>query len=292
MITRRISNHLAMLMVAGTLAAVPSQALTIHPAQTATTLTQPEADSLAFMREEEKMARDVYLAMHELWGSQVFANIAASEQRHMNAVKYLLDAYGLEDPASGEVGVFANPEIQALYGQLIAKGSQSALEAFKTGALIEEVDIADLTECLESAEQADIRRVYENLLAGSHNHLRAFVRNIEILGETYSAQEMPQAAVDEILAGSNQMGQGRGRGRGQGMGQGRGRGMGQGCALGRECDFSQTQGLGRGRRGSGARGGNGDLTNCDGECLLQTPLAGNGTGKRGRQNGRRGSGRR
>ncbi len=62
-------------------------------------LTAAEEEGLLFMREEEKLARDVYLVLFDKWGLRVFENIAESEQRHMDAVLYLLGKYGLDDPA-------------------------------------------------------------------------------------------------------------------------------------------------------------------------------------------------
>lgn len=37
-----------------------------------------ETDGLIFMREEEKLARDVYIAMYDNWGQRVFNNILGS----------------------------------------------------------------------------------------------------------------------------------------------------------------------------------------------------------------------
>jgi len=140
-------------------------------------LTAAEAATLGFMREEEKLARDVYLRMYELWSSQIFANIAVSEQRHMDALLTQLQKYNLPDPAQDQ-GVFTNPELQALYDQLIALGSQSELDALQVGVLIEETDIEDLLAALEGTTTASLRQVYTNLLRGSENHLAAFTANI------------------------------------------------------------------------------------------------------------------
>lgn len=49
------------------------------------------------MREEEKLARDVYLTFGEKWGLTLFTNIAKSEQTHTDAVKTLLDRYEIKD---------------------------------------------------------------------------------------------------------------------------------------------------------------------------------------------------
>ncbi len=61
-------------------------------------LSQEEIDDLVYLREEEKLARDVYLHLYNTWGQWIFENIAASEQQHMDAVKTLLDRYGIHDP--------------------------------------------------------------------------------------------------------------------------------------------------------------------------------------------------
>lgn len=149
-----------------------------------------EHSSLLFMREEEKVARDVYLKLHALWGAQVFGNISASEQHHMDAILTLLDRYGLEDPAAGkDIGEFTNADLQKLYDDLWVRGSASLEEALRVGALIEEVDIQDLKNAINSSvDNQDIAYVYEQLKKGSVNHLNAFVTNLTRLGITYEAQ--------------------------------------------------------------------------------------------------------
>ena len=153
-------------------------------------LTQAEANDLLFMREEEKVAHDDYITVYAVWGGRVFDNISQAEQRHMDAILGL-KKYDLEDPVL-DFGFFANPELQALYTKLIARGMQSRLDALMVGALIEEVDMDDMVTAMERTSKTDILTVYGNLLAGSKNHLRAFVRNIEtITGEPYVAQYFP-----------------------------------------------------------------------------------------------------
>ena len=192
--------------------------------------TPEEIAGLVFMVEEEKLARDVYQGLYEVWGEQIFENIAGSEQAHMDAVGRRLEHYAIESPVADEAGVFANPDLQALYNDLMATGSQSLADALLVGAAIEEIDILDLEEYLAETELWDIQRVYENLLRGSQNHLRAFVKELEAeTGEVYEPQYMGQEAYDEIinaLAGNGGRG-GRGSGgSGSGGGQptgGRGR---------------------------------------------------------------------
>jgi len=134
-----------------------------------------EAEWLLYMREEEKLARDVYQELYQVWGLTIFSNIARSEQKHMDSIKTLLDRYHLTDPAEGNgVGVFTNSDLQALYFELIAKGEKSVLDALQVGVIIEETDITDLTKALNGTVHRDIERVYANLMAGSYNHLAAF----------------------------------------------------------------------------------------------------------------------
>ena len=59
-----------------------------------TPLSATEKESLLYMREEEKLARDVYNAFYDRYGLRVFSNIATSEQAHMDAVLTLLNRYG------------------------------------------------------------------------------------------------------------------------------------------------------------------------------------------------------
>src|SRR6056297_3141502 len=105
-------------------------------------LTAEDAEEVLWVREEEKLARDVYLTLYEQWGLTTFRNIAESEQKHMDAVKEeLIIPYGLEDPVTKDtVGVFTDPELQAIYNQLIEKGSASIEDAVEIGMMIEEMN--------------------------------------------------------------------------------------------------------------------------------------------------------
>ena len=183
-----------------------SAVVVVSPAAAATSpLSADEIAGLQFMREEEKLARDVYLTLYQKWGLAIFNNIANSEAAHMAAVKTLLDRYGIADPAAGNgVGVFENAELQALYNQLIAQGRQSLSAALKVGGAIEEIDILDLKERLATTTQADIRQVYTSLLNGSYNHLRAFANTLKMqTSEVYQPQYLDTATYQTIIAGAN-----------------------------------------------------------------------------------------
>lgn len=172
-----------------------SAALSMQAAEVSAELDETEIEDLLFMREEEKMARDVYRVLYEKWGNAVFANIAASEEKHMAAMANLLAFYGLSDPVtSDDIGVFSNEAIADLYGDLCDEGLMSETGALLVGGRIEEIDIIDLWAALNRTEEERIHKVYQNLLEGSYNHLAAFVYNYELLtGESYA----PQLLTDE-----------------------------------------------------------------------------------------------
>lgn len=141
------------------------------------TIGTEEREDLVFMREEEKVARDIYIMMYKRWGVRVFDNIAHSEETHMTAILRLLDRYAISDPVgTNAVGVFSDQHLQEMYDALLARGNTSRDEAYKVGVLIEETDIADLKKAISRTDNRDIVRVYTNLLNGSLNHLSAFSR--------------------------------------------------------------------------------------------------------------------
>jgi hypothetical protein len=149
-------------------------------------LAPDEIDSLLFMREEEKLARDTYLVLGELWGLVIFDNIANSEQNHMDAIKVLIDCYGLTDPVMQEIGAFSDPALQALFDYLISQGMKSPMDGLYVGAAIEETDIEDIQHAIDVSDHENIVSTYESLMCGSRNHLRAFIRQIEINGGSYT----------------------------------------------------------------------------------------------------------
>ena len=144
------------------------------------TLTEKEIEHITYIREEEKLARDVYLTLYELYQASIFENISESEQRHMDAVKRLIDKYGLEDPVEDDtVGMFTNPVFTKLYEDLVEKGEISYCGALQVGIDIEVLDIEDIEIALNDVAARDVSRVFNNLLSGSYNHLNAFTSQYE-----------------------------------------------------------------------------------------------------------------
>jgi hypothetical protein len=165
-------------------------------------LSQEEINSLVYMREEEKMARDVYQTLYKKWKLNILNNISSAEQTHMDAILNLLNKYNIKDPVgSNGIGVFTNATIANLYNSLVSKGSLTKLEGLKSGALIEEVDIFDLRNAATFINNQDIRFVYSNLAKASQTHLRAFYRNILTAGGTYTPVYLSIADFNAIING-------------------------------------------------------------------------------------------
>ncbi|MDY0331040.1 MAG: DUF2202 domain-containing protein [Thiomonas sp.] len=188
---------------ATTIAALSTQLDAIPPA----TLSESEAAALVFMREEEKLARDVYQLLYTQWGQRVFSNIAASEQQHMDAVALLLARYNLPDPAANAAtGVFTDPTLQQMFNTLMAQGQTSLIGALTVGATIEDVDIMDLEQRIAATDNADIALVFGELMKGSRNHMRAFISQLTAAGVTYTPQYISQAEFDAIVSSPTETG--------------------------------------------------------------------------------------
>jgi len=171
-------------------------------------LSEEEIEGLLLMREEEKLARDVYTALYDKWNLRTFESIGqGSETTHMDAMKTLLDRYGLEDPVGEDVpGVFQNEELQKAYDELVEKGSKSIEDAILVGAYIEDLDIYDLQRLIEETDNDDIKIVYQNLLKGSRNHLRAFDRQLQRYNISYEAQFLTQEEYNRIASSRQEAG--------------------------------------------------------------------------------------
>ena len=295
----------------------------------AVTLTEQEKTRVTYLREEEKLARDVYRTLAKKWSLPVFANIASAEQRHMDHLLLIFNRYKITDPVVDDTGgVFTNQDLAALYDELVTKGSATLVDALQVGARIEDLDIADLNGLLETTKNGHVRLVAQNLVKGSRNHLRAFLKVLAKQGASYTPAHLSTDAFQAILAGAHERGpvnetgaalptgtsgqarngqkrrghgSGRsGRGRCDGSGQGR-RGSGQCDGAGPKRDGSGQGSRGRGR-GNGQCDGSGPKRDGSGQCGRGRGRGGNGQcdgtgpkrdgsgqGGRGRGRGARGS---
>ena len=170
-------------------------------------LSASETSGILLMREEEKLARDVYLTLYDKWGLRTFSNIAGAESTHMDAMRVLIERYNLEDPIKSDtIGDFTNPEMQNLYTTLVAQGSKSLADALKVGATIEDLDIYDLERLIADSDNDDVKIAYQNLLKGSRNHMRAFEMQLDRNGVDYSAQYITDTDMSKILNSNTERG--------------------------------------------------------------------------------------
>ncbi|ASO04746.1 DUF2202 domain-containing protein [Arenibacter algicola] len=168
-----------------------------------TNLTNDDNAALLFMLEEEKLARDTYTYLGDLWNINQFSNIKKSEQSHMNAIIVLLDQYDISYSLLA-YGEFNNPDIQKLYDQFIEYGSENKAKALEVGANIEDLDILDLANYLDATTNSAMIKVFESLQCGSRNHLRSFVSAIELSGNTYEPQFLTQGDYSAIINDSQE----------------------------------------------------------------------------------------
>ena len=192
-----------------------------------TSLDADEASHLVFMREEEKLARDVYLRFAEMYPEQdVFSSIATqSEQTHPDTIRDRLKQFNLADPnpdtnnLPDSLGVFTGEEwgwyFTEKFTELTEIGAENELAALYIGAFIEELDMHDISDCpqvmvdagysdpcgLRHTDEKALINAYRSLIDGSENHLRAYVGQIEaVIGAgNYQAQYLTQDEVDAIL---------------------------------------------------------------------------------------------
>jgi hypothetical protein len=194
------ANTAATSSIDSSIPTAPSSSIAITSSLDASTV-----DGLLYMREEEKLARDVYEFLGAKWNLPIFGSIAASEQSHMDSIATLLTRYGIPDPvADSPRGEFTIPVIQDLYDQLVALGNTSVVDALTVGAMIEDLDIVDLQN--RATPVPDIQAVYNNLEKGSRNHLRTFTAQLGLYGATYSPVYLSQAEYDAIISSSSERG--------------------------------------------------------------------------------------
>lgn len=167
-------------------------------------ISEKEKQDLKFLREEEKLARDVYMYAYDKYQQQIFNNISLSEQSHMDKILTLLNIYNIEDPVINERGKFSNQELQDLFNELTEQSDISLVEALKVGATVEDLDIKDIDEFESNTQKVDILDVYDQLKCGSRNHLRSFTSQLELNSMDYEPQFISIDEFNDILESANE----------------------------------------------------------------------------------------
>lgn len=198
-------------------------------------MSPAEVTELLYLREEEKLARDVYRSLTDVHDLPAFKNIAPAEQHHMELLALLIDRYGLDDPVTDDaLGKFTDPRLAQLYTELVARGRGSLEDALRVGATIEDMDLADLARLEATTDNADVRMIVSELERGSRNHLRAFTGVLARKGyDPFTPTHLDAATFEAIVAsdhesrpGAHATGSGGGKCAGHGRGPRHQRGRG------------------------------------------------------------------
>jgi hypothetical protein len=141
------------------------------------TLTDAQRTTLASLAQEEQLAHDLYAAFADRYDAAIFDRIATAEQRHLDALRQLMQRYGVTDPTAGKAaGQFTDPAVRATYDRLLAEGAKSQAAALGVGKQVEQTDVDDLQRALTGLSAPDAQQVYTHLVAASRQHLTAFDR--------------------------------------------------------------------------------------------------------------------
>jgi len=161
-------------------------------------LNQEQKYALAYMWHEEKLAKEIYLQLNQLYPTQQLENIATrSEVEHIRLVENLVQSYDInvtniadyeinysaKELESMPVGKFAIPEIESLYNELYDYGRVSQRASLEVGCMVEVVDIIDLEKYILIADtnQAMID-TFTLLKNGSYEHYWAFDKGLKSMG--------------------------------------------------------------------------------------------------------------
>ncbi|HLS44655.1 MAG TPA: DUF2202 domain-containing protein [Ornithinicoccus sp.] len=236
---KTVTTALVGATVGAVLAAGAGVAIAQSVADSGTAATAEIEETLLFILEEERMARDLYDALGEAHdGLSPFTQIERSEQQHYDAVAKLVTLKDGTLPEEGSPGVYQADGLQTMYDDWLGRGLTSPEAAFQVGVELETADIANLRSTIEEIDDADVDRVMSHLLRASEHHLQAF--------EAAAAGDLPELTD----MGGHRRGPGgkgpRGQGvRGHGMAEDGGR-MGPGAGPGERGHGSGQRGMGRG----------------------------------------------
>ena len=191
-----------------------------YPSSVATTASSTTSvkSALAYMYDEERLAKELYLAINEKQPVKQLSKIASrAEGRHIDAVNSLARKYGVATPPQ-ITGRYAHSEIQNLFNRLYSKGIRSQRDALEVGCMVEVVDVNDLNRYINEAQQAnaqDVVQTFDFLRKGSYNHYWAFDRGLKQLGVSSGCCSLGQEYCHpEYPKKSGGQGHGRGMGRG------------------------------------------------------------------------------
>lgn len=161
-------------------------------------LSITEVDDLNFLYEEERLAYDIYTELSDKWELSIFENIAKSENMHFQHLLVIYEKYGLRVPKSAN-GFYNYPELNLMYDRFFEGGMMTLESSLRLAGNFEEYDIADIERFLKHTQNVDLILVYNSLLEGSKNHLRAIHRNLKKHGFDYESVFLEEEKFQQIL---------------------------------------------------------------------------------------------
>jgi hypothetical protein len=168
-------------------------------------IPQSNKATLALMREQQKLARDVYDSLHHKWSLHIFEEIGGAEDAHLESVQPLLEQFAVEDPlakTADRPGRFVHRPLQRLYDSLLVSGSASLEGALRAGAFMEERDIVDLQRAIQATGSEDLKAVYKYLLMGSERHLLLCARYLKRVGVIYQPVLLSAHEYERLIGAS------------------------------------------------------------------------------------------
>ncbi|MBN2664832.1 MAG: DUF2202 domain-containing protein [Bacteroidales bacterium] len=163
-------------------------------------ISQAEIQILKYMADEEKLAGDVYKTLYETWNLRIFDNISKAEDHHQKLVVKMLTKYEIEYTPKTDRGKYNDPKMEQLYLDLVLEGKKSIVDALKTGAKIEDLDIFDLNSAIENdVDSNDITAVFTNIRQGSYQHIKAFTNVLKRYDESYTPQYISEEEFNNII---------------------------------------------------------------------------------------------
>ncbi len=160
-------------------------------------ITETEAGDLQLLREEEKLARDLFRDWSDR--SELFGAVAHSKQLHFEIVGALLQRHQVTDRTLGGEGLYVFPQLQTLHQELLARGGSTELEALAAGAELHERDLVGLEEAAGRSQLEDVRASLAEIQRGARNHLRGCVEELALQGVDYAPRLLSPEAFAAII---------------------------------------------------------------------------------------------
>lgn len=132
------------------------------------TLTEEDKKLIQYSYSEEMLARDLYKYFYEKYNNSTFKNISESEQKHMDSVKKLIDAYSIEIPKDYW-------DLKDAYANLKESWDKWLKEALEVWIKIEILDIKDIINSIEKTKNQYIRQILANIWSASYMHMKSFI---------------------------------------------------------------------------------------------------------------------